>query len=337
MARDIKRADTIEPTEVRWLWVPYIARRKLTLLDGDPGAGKSNIALELTARITSGAAFPGHTPGATHKPRQVLYLTQEDDLDDTVVPRLMRAGADLGRVLLDDKPLALSTQTDVDDLARIVRSERPALVVLDTLAGYIGSSTDVFRENSVRPVLMQLALIAREYNTSVVALRHLTKGDKTKALYLGQGSIAMAGVARSVLLAASDPNNSDRRALFQVKNNLGRMADPLGYGFSDNGTLVWDADTDMTLADALAQQSGEGSKSKHQRAAEVIVAMLSSGPIESRLLSMALDSHGVSDRTGKRVRKQLGVEAYQYEGKWWSKLPEGTSAELLARLEEVAA
>lgn len=330
-----KRASEITPTEVSWLWHPYIARRKLTLIDGDPGAGKSNICLDLTARISTGRAFPGHTEGAQHKPRTVLYLTQEDDLDDTVVPRLMRAGADLSNVLLDDQPLSMGNKEQARDLARLVKSERPALIVLDTLAGYVGGSTDLFRENSVRPVMLDLALIARNYNTSVLALRHLVKGEKTKALYMGQGSMAMVGVARSVMLAATDPNNTSRRGLFHVKSNLAPLADPLGYGFEDDGTLAWHATTDMTMADVMATEgNGEEKKTKTQQCAEVAISMLHQRPQTATTMAHVMDSHEIGHRTYERIRKTLGIRAYQQDGQWWHAIPEDTEA-VMAALAEV--
>lgn len=336
MARKTQRASEIETRDVFWLWSPYIARRKLTLMDGDPGSGKSNIMLDLTARITTGRPFPGHTSGATHKPRPVLYLTQEDDLDDTVVPRLIRAGADLDLVILDDQALSLATESDMIDLAKVVAHYRPSLIVLDTLAGYIGGETDVFRENSVRPVLIQLALLARKYECSVVALRHLVKGEMSKALYLGQGSMAMVGVARSVLLVAQDTDNPDRRALFQVKNNLGRMAEPLGYKFEKDGTLAWTTDTDMTMADVMKTQGAETKLTQTQIGAKALVTLLGQGPVNAKTAAIAMESHGVSPRTVERIRKTLGVVAFQEGGQWWWKLPDTTDLELLKRLEAVA-
>jgi hypothetical protein len=333
--RTTKTASDIEPTSVKWLWTPYIARRKLTLFDGDPGAGKSMICIDLVARITTGRAFPGHTGGTLHKPRKVLYLTQEDDLDDTVVPRLMAAGANLDLVLLDDGDLDLGADEQKRELWRTVRHERPALVVLDTLAGYVGGGTDLFRENSVRPVLIGLALMAREYETSVIALRHLTKGDKTKAIYLGQGSMAIVGVARSVLLVGADPNDGDRRALFHVKNNLGRTADPLGYGFDDDGALAWRTETDLTIGDVMKPPGDDEPKvTKGEQAETIIIGMLADKSVDAQTMMKVLDSHGIGERTANRAKKRIGVKSAQLEGRWLWSLPHGYVAarELVQRV-----
>jgi hypothetical protein len=268
----------------------------------------------------------------------VLYLTQEDDLDDTVVPRLIRAGADLDRVILDDGSLSLGDAGQFGPFKALVAEERPALIVLDTLSGYVSGGVDLFRENSVRPVLLKLALLARQYETSVLALRHLTKGEKSKALYLGQGSMAMAGVARSVLLAAEDPDNADRRALFHTKNNLGRKAEPLGYGFEEGGRLAWHDETDLTVADIMKSEGGSNGsgKTKLQTAGELIIGLLSDEDQPAALMMKVLASHDISDRTAKRSKKALGVESIQTADGWVWRLPPETNVDLLKRLTEAA-
>jgi hypothetical protein len=213
----------VEETALRWLWPGRIPLGTITLLDGDPGLGKSLLALDLVARVTRGAAMPdgGDTlAGAVEGVVDggAVLLSAEDDLAATVRPRLDAAGADLQRVLAVQTVLTYDTAMgqevergfalpgDVPLLVAAIGEVDAKLVVIDPLMAYLDGRVNSWRDQDVRAALAPLARLAERTGVAVVILRHLTKGGSTNALYRGGGSIGIIGAARSGLLVARAPN-----------------------------------------------------------------------------------------------------------------------------------
>src|SRR5687768_12270788 len=174
----------VQPTEVEWLWNPYIPLGKLTLFDGDPAVGKSWASCALAASVTRGEGLPGMRET---EPRNVLLLSAEDSLSDTIRPRLEGLRADLDRVKFHSE-LTL----DENGLAKLeakVAQLKPALIILDPLFAFVGGKKDIYRDNDARTVTTPLARLAEAYSCAIVAVRHLTKMQQ-KALYAGGGSMA---------------------------------------------------------------------------------------------------------------------------------------------------
>jgi RecA-family ATPase len=202
----------VEPEDVDWLWQPYIPKGKLTILEGDPGAGKTWLALQLAAIITKGDPFPDAADGclrARRAPGTVVYLSAEDGLADTLRPRLDSAGADPSKVYaltgwtsIDPKTGESTcgnvTLQDIDMLRQTMRTYNTSLVVVDPLQAYLGSDIDMHRANAVRPVLAGLANLAEEFKTAVLLIRHLGKSQQDRSIYRGLGSIDFVAAARSV-------------------------------------------------------------------------------------------------------------------------------------------
>ena len=246
------RASDIRPVQVSWLWPSWLPVGKLVLLEGDPGSGKSSIAIDLAARLTSGSQMPA---GEGVDPAGVVILNAEDGIDDTVRPRLDAAGADCERVHLWDWQSVLPRLPDSADWLgdRIVEHE-VKLVILDTLTTFLGSKVDSHRDQDVRRALIPLVKTASESGTAVLAVRHLNKGQQSSAMHRGMGSMAFTGLARAVWHAGPHPDE-DAMVLAAVKNNLAQNAYAMRYRVSDrNGSPVvtWDGQCDLVADDLVA-------------------------------------------------------------------------------------
>jgi hypothetical protein len=296
-------ADTILPRRVAWLWDRRIPFGKVTLVEGDPGLGKSTLTLDVAARVTRGAPQEGDT--TAWDPGGVVLVGAEDGLDDTLRPRLEAAGADLHRVAafkLDRLPIL---PTELGTVRAAMRAVDAVLVILDPLAALLASSVDSYRDQDVRRVLAALAGLADDTGAAVVIVRHLTKQAGPKALYRGGGSIGIAGAARSVLLVAADPDeNTEQRVLAPVKSNLCAPAAPLRFSLEPLGDAVrvtWHGESTRT-ADDLVKAPGADEDDRSASIGEAVA-----------VLQTLLGVHGaVAADTAERERRRLGISEYAW-------------------------
>lgn len=238
--RSTRLADVVAE-RVEWLWPGRMPRGKLVVLDGDPSVGKSTLALDLAARITTGHPMPGEDL-AMVPPSAVVLMAAEDGLADTIRPRLDAAGADCTRVHhLDAVPTVDDEGTvrerppvipgDVEAIEALVVATGAVLVIVDVLMAYLSGRSDSHRDQDVRGALAPLVAVAERTGATIVVLRHLTKSPGGAAIYRGGGSIGIVGAARSALLAAVDPDDDTgtRRVLAAIKCNLGPLSAAMGY------------------------------------------------------------------------------------------------------------
>lgn len=235
MAPSLERASGLVPCPLEWLWPGRLAVGKLAILDGDPGLGKSLIALDLCARLTTGRPFPD--AGAAHPavaPAAVVILNGEDGSADTLCPRLRTLGADLDRVFLQSPAGVVGREPfrfpgHAPSLADAVARTGARLVVIDPIMAFLDRAVVTASDQSVRRALWPLAELAEVHRCTVLLVRHLTKSGKARSLYRGGGSIGIVGACRSALLAARDPLNPARCVLGHVKSNLAALAPSLAY------------------------------------------------------------------------------------------------------------
>lgn len=212
----IRKMSEVELQEVRWLWKPYIPFGKLTIIQGDPGEGKTTFALRLAAACSSGEALPGME---ITEPFNVIYQTAEDGLGDTIKPRLIEAGADENMVLNiieDTDPLSLSDER----IEKAITETGARLMILDPIQGYIGEDVDINRANEIRMVLKKVAAVADRTGCAIVLVGHLNKAKGASSQYRGLGSIDFRAAARSVLLVGRLRKEPNVRIIVHDKSSL---------------------------------------------------------------------------------------------------------------------
>jgi hypothetical protein len=331
------RLSTVKPERVEWLWPGRIPRGKLTLVDGDPGLGKSVLTMDLAARVSSGQPMPGEErqAGEDREPAGVVLLTAEDGLADTVVPRLQAAGADLERILaLEAVPETLPRPPrlpdDSDWIAQSVQQVSAALVIIDPLMAFLSGKVNSHRDQDCRLALHPLAKMAEKTGAAVVVIRHLNKATGGSPLYRGGGSIGIIGAARSGLLVARDPDDPERRVLASLKCNLAKLPPSLAYSISpaDNGAIRvgWVGESAHTAASLLAVPQSDEDKGAVQDAVEVLRSIISSGQRPADEVKREARNAGVSERTLYRAKSVLGVcsrlVGFGADGKWYWGLPD---------------
>lgn len=327
------RLSEVEAERVSWLWPRRIPFEKITIIDGDPGLGKSTLALDIAARLTSGRAFPD---GAECERAGVVILSAEDGLADTIRPRLDAAGADLDRVIaltgirtaegVEDFP---SLSRNVGQIESAVRDSRAGLVIVDPLMAYIGGpEVNSYRDQDVRRVLAPLAGMAEKTRAAVLLIRHLNKRAEGRALYRGGGSIGISGAARSVLLLGRDPDEEGRLVLAGVKSNLSPAPESLGLRLEGCETgavrIAWLGGVEVT-ADRLVAAAQEGDKERGARAeaADWLAYFLANGPRPAAELFREAGKAGHSQVTIRRASESLRVEKRKngFHGGWEWALP----------------
>ncbi len=329
LAAVLTRASSVVPVPVQWLAHGYLAEGKLTVLDGDPGLGKSTLAIDWAAKVSRG--LPLFDGGASSRPRGVVLISDEDDRADTIRPRLEAAGADLERVGLlhfervDGEELLPEFPRDGDALSAIVDAIDAALVIIDPLMLYLGAEINANRDSEIRRALGPIIRAAQRCRAAVLVLRHHTKGGGTNALYRGGGSIGIVGAARIGLMVARDTKTDpDGRTcvLACFKNNLAPFPPAMAYELeSAPGTQVarirWLGITQRT-ADSLLDTE---ERSAREEAADFLRATLARGPQPVKLIQREARDAGIASRTLERAKADLGVRAVQTSGGWEWNLP----------------
>ena len=338
----IREALSIKPIEIEHLWPGMLYIGKPTLVVGDPGLFKSGLALDAAARTSRGSTWPLGAKNA--KAGDVLICSAEDDPADTIIPRLIAAGADLSRISFlegvceideEGRPTNRSLALDrhLDHLKGIAagKAGELRLLIIDPIAAFLGN-TDSHKNSEVRTVIAGLASIAAEYRFAVLIVSHLNKGAQTSAIYRISGSLAFVAAARAAFAVVRDPEKPDRRLLLPVKNNL--AADTSGYSFqinvADNGApyVAWsdEAVTEQT-ADAVlggTMTAREGAVSA--RVVEVVDWLKDQLSEEARPAAemwRSSESRGFSKRDVERAKKHVGVRASikGFGGAWHWELP----------------
>jgi AAA domain-containing protein/DNA primase RepB-like protein len=293
----------VQPESVSWLWHPYIALGKLTFLEGDPGLGKSWITCAIAASITTGRGLPNAEP---FEPRNVLMLSAEDGLADTLRPRLDAVGADVSRVFALDEPLTFD-QIGLLRLEAAIIENKADFVTIDPFFAYTGGKVDIHRANECRAISAPLAAIAERQGCALLAVRHLGKSRGSgHALNAGIGSIDFVAAARSVLLAGIDPDEPSRRAIVQTKNNLAPHGEAIGY-MLEGGQFYWTGASDLTAGRILSAVSDEEERGTIAEAMDFLRTALSDGARDSKAVKDEAKQAGVSEATLRRAKDRLKV------------------------------
>lgn len=305
----------VRPEAVRWLWPPYLARGKLTLLDGDPGVGKSLLTIDLAARLSRGGAMPAGEPAG--RPHTVLLLNAEDPAADTTRPRAEAAGGDLERlhvVPLEDREAPLHLPACLPDLHQLVARHRADLLVIDPLMAFLPPHVSAGVDQCVRTALTPLARLAERTGCGVLLVRHLRK-DGGGAIRRGQGSMGIVGAARTGLLAGPHPADPTLNVLAVSKSNVAGEVPSLGYrivsGANGLPVVQWARPVDLT-ADAVGGKPPAKIPAR-DRAGLWLSEQLASGPRPATAVYSAAAEAGIPERTLERAKAALRVQSHKVQ------------------------
>ena len=298
----IIRMSDVELTPVEWLWKPYLPFGKLSVLQGNPGEGKTYFAMHLAAACTNGKLLPNME---RMEPFNVIYQTAEDGLGDTVKPRLIEAGADLDRVLvIDDSEVQLTLSDERIEKAIVENNAR--LVIIDPIQAYLGSDVDMNRANEVRPIFMRLGQVAQRTGCAILLIGHLNKAAGMQSLQRGLGSIDIAAAVRSVMFIGKLKHDPTMRILTHEKSSLAPPGVSLAFSLGDEGGFRWVGEYDIT-ADEMLSGIEPQRETKTQQAKDLICTLLAGG---KQALSEDIDKaaleRGIPGRTVRDAKRELG-------------------------------
>lgn len=298
----IIRMSDVELTPVEWLWKPYLPFGKLSVLQGNPGEGKTYFAMHLAAACTNGKLLPNME---RMEPFNVIYQTAEDGLGDTVKPRLIEAGADLDRVLvIDDSDVQLTLSDERIEKAIIENNAR--LVIIDPIQAYLGADVDMNRANEVRPIFMRLGQVAQRTGSAILLIGHLNKAAGMQSLQRGLGSIDIAAAVRSVMFIGKLKHDPTMRILTHEKSSLAPPGASLAFSLGDEGGFRWVGEYDIT-ADEMLSGIEPQRETKTQQAKDLICTLLAGGKqVLSEDIDKAALERGIPGRTVRDAKRELG-------------------------------
>ena len=298
----IIRMSDVELTPVEWLWKPYLPFGKLSVLQGNPGEGKTYFAMHLAAACTNGKLLPNME---RMEPFNVIYQTAEDGLGDTVKPRLIEAGADLDRVLvIDDSDVQLTLSDERIEKAIVENNAR--LVIIDPIQAYLGADVDMNRANEVRPIFMRLGQVAQRTGCAILLIGHLNKAAGMQSLQRGLGSIDIAAAVRSVMFIGKLKHDPTMRILTHEKSSLAPPGVSLAFSLGDEGGFRWVGEYDIT-ADEMLSGIEPQRETKTQQAKDLICALLAGGKqVLSEDIDKAALERGIPGRTVRDAKRELG-------------------------------
>ncbi len=299
------------------------------MLSGDPGAGKSFIALAVAAELSQGRLCDSRIVD----PADTLYLTCENPIAECIRPRFDLLGGDPAKLHIlrgtrytvnGEEQLGAVSLADVSTLDAAIVQTQARLVIVDPIQSYFGASVDLHRSNETRPVMDGLAKLAESHGCAIMLLRHLSKQGGGKAIHRGLGSIDLTGAVRSEMLAGSLLDDPEARALVHIKSNVGRLGRALGYSIDSLGRFTWTGESGITAADLLAAPAGPGDH-KLAEASQWLTELLRPGEREQKEVRKLAEAAGISIATLRRSKNALRVQSVKagMSGPWMWSLPEG--------------
>lgn len=313
----IDHFNTINASKVDWLWYPYIPCGKITVLQGDPGAGKSMFVIEIISRLTRGETLPD---GVKRLPVNVIYQCSEDGLSDTIKPRLDKLGADCERVAFIREDIDSFTLND-DIIHQAMISSDARLLVVDPFQAYLGDS-DLSNVSSMRRIMRKLSMWASANNCAVILIGHMTKKSHVKELYRGLGSVDIVALARSVIQIERSEENPQMRYVRHIKSSLSGIGQELIFTIDKDGRFRWINEPDnKSVMITLPYSLEESVCGKMETAASKIVELLSDGPRKATQVIELITSMGISERTVKQAKNKTGILSTRRNGQWYWSLP----------------
>ena len=302
----------VEVEPICWLWYPFIPYGKVTIIQGDPGEGKTTLVIQIIARLTKGESIIDEDAS---QPINVIYQTAEDGLADTIKPRLLDANADCSKVLViydRDTPL---TMRDVR-LEQAIVETNAKLVVLDPIQGFLGADVDMYRANEIRPIMKHISELAEKYKCAIILIGHMNKCSVGKSAYRGLGSIDFQAAARSVLIVGRIKDEPEIRVVCQTKSSLAPEAKAVAFRLNEETGFEWIGELDITADDLL---SGTVKGTKKQAAMDFLENLLADGQMSQKEIIELARQKGISDKTLRNAKDELKIKSKRVNNQWhWS-------------------
>ena len=318
--------EQVEVEKIDWLLYPFIPFGKVTIVQGDPGEGKTTMVLQIIAKLTKGeAVLPSDSDESdleektmALEPVNVIYQTAEDGLGDTIKLRLLSAGADCSRVMvIDDNDQAL-TMMDAR-LEEAIIQTKARLVVLDPIQGFLGADVDMHRANEIRPLMKRVAVLAEKYHCAIILIGHMNKNSNGKSSYRGLGSIDFQAAARSVLIVGRIKDEPEIRVVCHVKSSLAPEGKSIAFRLDKDTGFEWIGEYDISADDLL---SGDNRGQKIHEAKEFLKEILVSGSVAQTKVAEEAESRGIKKKTLWNAKKELEIDSVKIGNQWFWMLPE---------------
>ena len=318
--------EQVEVEKIDWLLYPFIPFGKVTIVQGDPGEGKTTMVLQIIAKLTKGeAVLPSGSdePALEEKtmdlePVNVIYQTAEDGLGDTIKPRLLSAGADCSRVMvIDDNDQAL-TMMDARLEEAIIKT-KARLVVLDPIQGFLGAAVDMHRANEIRPLMKRVAVLAEKYHCAIILIGHMNKNSNGKSSYRGLGSIDFQAAARSVLIVGRIKDEPEIRVVCHVKSSLAPEGKSIAFRLDKETGFEWIGEYDISADDLL---SGDSRGQKSRKAKEFLLEILANGGMAQRKIEEEAEKRGIKKKTLRNAKLELEIDSVKRGNQWFWMLSE---------------
>lgn len=310
--------DTVEVEQIEWLLYPFIPYGKVTIIQGDPGEGKTTMVLQIIAKLTRGEPILPADSEAKDKenietPVNVIYQTAEDGLGDTIKPRLLAAGADCSKVLvIDDREQPL-TMLDVR-LEEAIMQTKARMVVLDPIQGFLGAEVDMHRANEIRPLMKRVSVLAEKYHCAIILIGHMNKNSNGKSSYRGLGSIDFQAAARSVLIVGRLKDEPEIRVMCHVKSSLAPEGKSIAFRLDKESGFQWLGEYDISADDLL---SGDTRGQKSRIAKEFLLDILADGGMAQKKIEEEASKQGIKKKTLRNAKQDLEIDSVKRGNQWF--------------------
>lgn len=304
----------VQQKAIEWLWYPYIPFGKITIVQGDPGEGKSTFMLNVAAMVSRGAALPDGS--SLQEPITVVYQCSEDNVADTIKPRLIAANADCSRVAYIVEDQSALTFED-DRIEEVLERTNARLLILDPIQSFLTQDGDMQSASRMRLVLGRLSNVAERRHCAIVLVGHLNKTGGGKHLYRGLGTIDIAAIARSVLLIGRDKTDPSLRYMQPIKSSLAPEGSAIAFTFDEGGCIQWHGNYDVYVDEAEDEQP----ESRRNMIANLLCSVLRDKDYPSCEVLELLSEAGIPKRTAMRVKSDIGIESIKKGNAWFWHLP----------------
>ena len=325
--------ELVKVEQIEWLLYPFIPFGKVTIIQGDPGEGKTTMVLQIIAKLTRGEPILLNKKSQKEaqqdseenlkqevlsqdnsiQPVNVIYQTAEDGLGDTIKPRLLAAGADCSRVLvIDDREQPL-TMLDVR-LEEAIMQTKARMVVLDPIQGFLGTDVDMHRANEIRPLMKRMAVLAEKYHCAIILIGHMNKNSNGKSSYRGLGSIDFQAAARSVLIVGRLKDEPETRVMCHVKSSLAPEGKSVAFRLDKETGFQWIGEYDISADDLL---SGEARGQKSRIAKEFLLDILADGGMAQKKIEEEANKQGIKKKTLRNAKQELEIDSVKRGNQWF--------------------